>query len=203
MLINSTLILMSLLAALIELDTTYLFQTLLSRPIIAGPIFGLCIGDPMAGIQVGIFAELLFSDISPLGGIIPPSGVIATVVPVTLHAMGIELYFGFFCGVFASVLYSFLDALLRKTRFTWMIFLETKIGKRPNAIQHTLASTVLLSFLVTFVFVSVATWASAQIMFLAFPYIPARVHFAFQLAYAAVPWLGLAALIPTFRLKTR
>lgn len=66
------LILLCIFAALLELDTTYAFQTLLSRPVIAGPIFGWLTGDVAAGIQVGIFAELLFSDISPLGGIIPP-----------------------------------------------------------------------------------------------------------------------------------
>ncbi len=194
---------MSLLAALLELDTTYLFQTLVSRPIITGPIFGCLIGDPIAGIQVGIFTELLFADISPLGGIIPPSGVVATAIPLILYTLGIELYFGFFCGTAAAVLYSLLDALLRKARFRWIVFLETKIGKSPQAISQTLAITVLLSFLMTFLFVSVISWLCARIMFFAFPYLSARLHFAFQLAYAAVPWMGLAALIPSFRLKTR
>ena len=55
----------------------------------------------------------------------------------------------------------------------------------------------------TFIFIFAAAWGSAQLCFIAFPYISPKVHFAFYLAYMAVPWIGLAALIPTFRLKTR
>lgn len=60
-------------AALLELDTTYAFQLTLSRGIIAGPLLSLWTGDLMAGIQVGVFTELLFSDVNPLGGILPPA----------------------------------------------------------------------------------------------------------------------------------
>ena len=197
------LILLCIFAALLELDTTYAFQTLLSRPVIAGPIFGWLTGDVAAGIQVGIFAELLFSDISPLGGIIPPSGVVATIIPLLLYAQGIDLYFGFFLGVCAAVLYSFFDALLRKTRFKWLIFLEKRIGRRPSDITRIIAITLLLSFLMTFIFISVLAWASSQLMFVLYPYLTPRMHFAFRLSYLAVPWIGLAALIPVFRLKAR
>lgn len=200
---TTTLILLCVFAALLELDTTYAFQLLLSRPIIAGPVFGLFTGDVMAGVQVGVFAELLFADISPLGGIIPPSGIVASVIPLILYALGIELYFGFFLGVGGAVLYSFFDALLRKTRFKWLVFLEKKIGRRPTDIKRTIAATLLLSFLMSFIFISALAWVSAQVMFGVFPYLTAKAHFAFQLAYMAVPWIGLAALIPAFRLKTR
>ncbi|MBR3603158.1 MAG: PTS sugar transporter subunit IIC [Elusimicrobiaceae bacterium] len=200
---TTTIILLCLLASVLELDVTYAFQTLVSRPIIAGPLFGLCAGDLMAGVQVGIFAELLFLDISPLGGIIPPSGVVAVVIPIILHSLGIELYFGFFLGVLLALLYSLFDTLLRKTRFRWLVFLETKIGKNPNDLWKTVSLSLLLSFLMTFIFLSAAAWLSAQLVFWIFPYIPAQMHFAFQLAYMAVPWIGLATLIPLFRLKTR
>ena len=53
---NTTVFILCMLAALLELDTTYAFQMLLSRPIVAGPIFGLVTGDVMAGVQVGISA---------------------------------------------------------------------------------------------------------------------------------------------------
>ncbi len=198
-----SLILLCILAALLELDTTYAFQLLLSRPIIAGPLFGWLIGDMSAGVQVGIFAELLFTDVSPLGGIIPPSGVVGSVVPLLLYAQGIELCFGFFLGVLGAVLYSFFDALLRKTRFDWLIFLEKRIDRKPTDIKRTIAVTLLLSFLMSFIFISVLAWGSSQLMFILYPYISARTHFAFQLAYLAVPWIGLSTLIPAFRLKTR
>lgn len=198
-----TAIWLCVLASVLELDITYAFQLLLSRPIIAGPLFGLVTGDVMAGLQVGVFAELLFADISPLGGIIPPSGVVATVIPVILYSLGLELYFGFFFGIVAAVLYSFLDALLRKTRFTWLVFLEKKLGRNPSGLTRAVLAALLLSFLMTFIFISIAAWLSAHLMFALFPYLTPKVHFAFRLAYTAVPWIGLAALLPVFRLKTR
>jgi len=191
------------LAALLELDTTYAFQTLISRPIIAGPIFGLVTGDVMAGVQVGIFTELLFADISPLGGIIPPSGVVACVIPLILYAMGIELYFGFFLGVLCAIAYSFVDTLLRKTRFPWMVFLEKQIDRKPSAIGRIIGMALLSSFLTTFIFLSVASWLASLLVFWILPYIPPKIHLAFLLAYTAVPWIGMAALLPAFRIKTR
>lgn len=200
---TTSIILLCLFAALLELDTTYAFQLLLSRPIIAGPLFGLFTGDVMAGLQAGLFAELLFIDSAPLGGIIPPNGLVACVIPVILYAQGIELYFGFFIGVLGAIAYSLLDATLRRTRFRWLVFLENKVGRWPGDIARVIAGTLLLSFLVAFIFISALAWISGQLMFSLYPYIPPRVHFAFRLAYTAVPWIGLAALIPAFRLKTR
>ena len=95
------LFLLCILAAFLELDTTYAFQFTLSRGIVAGPLLSLVTGDLMAGIQVGVFTELLFCDESPLGGILPPSAVICSTVTLALHAMGGELYFAFFFAVCA------------------------------------------------------------------------------------------------------
>ena len=129
---TTAIILLCLFAALLELDTTYAFQTLISRPIISGPLFGLFTGDLAAGVQVGIFAELLFTDITPLGGIVPPSGLITAAIAMILYSLGIELYFGFFLGIIVAILFSFFDTFLRKTRFKWLVFSEQKIGKKPE-----------------------------------------------------------------------
>ena len=200
---SASTLLLCILASLLELDTTYAFQTLISRPIIAGPIFGLITGDVMAGVQVGIFTELLFSDISPLGGIIPPSGIVACVIPLVLYSLGIELYFGFFLGVLSAIAYSFLDTLMRKTRFKWIVFLEKGIERHPGNIKQVIAMTLLAAFLMTFIFLSVTTWISSWLIFRILPYIPPRIHLAFLLAYTAVPWIGLASMLPAFRLKAR
>ena len=104
-------------AALLELDTTYAFQLTLSRGIIAGPLLSLWTGDLMAGIQVGVFTELLFSDVNPLGGILPPSAVVCSAVTLALHAMGLELYFAFFFGVVGAIAFSMAEKFMRKNRF--------------------------------------------------------------------------------------
>lgn len=200
---TASILLLCIFAAALELDSTYAFQFLLSRPIIAGPLFGLFTGDVMAGIQVGVFAELLFADISPLGGIIPPNGVVCTVIPVILYSLGIELYFGFFLGVLAACAYGFTDKFMRKTRFKWLVFWEKKIMQHPSAVNRTVWMSLLSSFVVNLIFISVCAWLCTQLMYRVFAYIPLKAHYACKFAYMAVPWIGLAALIPAFRLKTR
>ena len=50
------------LIALIELDTTYVGQFLISRPFFVGTILGALTGNLFLGLQVGIFTELIFID---------------------------------------------------------------------------------------------------------------------------------------------
>ena len=54
-------LLICIVGALLELDTTYAFQFTLSRGIIAGPLLSLITGDLMAGLQIGIFTELILT----------------------------------------------------------------------------------------------------------------------------------------------
>lgn len=196
-------VLLCLLAALLELDTTYVGQLTFSRPIIAGPIFGLITGDLMAGVQVGVFTELLFVDISPLGGIIPPSGVMCSAIALILYSLGIELYFGFFLGVLAAIAYGHLDKWMRKARMKKMVFLEKNAAKNPTAFTRTVIMLIISAFLLNLIFISICAWICTQLMYNIVAYIPLKSYAAFKFAYMAVPWIGLATLIPAFRLKTR
>lgn len=190
-------------AALLELDTTYAFQLTLSRGIIAGPLLSLWTGDLMAGIQVGVFTELLFSDVNPLGGILPPSAVVCSAVTLALHAMGIELYFAFFFGVVGAILFALAEKFMRKNRFKWLIFWERRVMQQPGQINHAILSALANAFLSTFILIFLFTWLCGKGLVWLVPFIPAQAHFACRFAYMAVPWIGLATLVPTFRLKTR
>ncbi len=190
-------------AALLELDTTYAFQLTLSRGIIAAPLMALFTGDIMAGIQVGVFTELLFADINPLGGILPPSAVMCAAVSLALHTMGVDLYFAFFCGVLGAILFSIAEKLMRKNRFKWLVFWERKIAQNPDAVNRAVAMALVTSFLMNFALVFGFTWLCGKLMLWLLPHIPPQAHFACKFAYMAVPWIGLATLVPAFRLKTR
>ena len=64
------------LAALISvaagIDRTAGPQIMLSRPLVAAPLTGLALGDPLAGLQVGVLLELLWLCRVPAGSAIPP-----------------------------------------------------------------------------------------------------------------------------------
>jgi mannose/fructose/N-acetylgalactosamine-specific phosphotransferase system component IIC len=188
-------------AALLELDTTYALQLTFSRGIIAGPLLGLLTGDLMAGLQVGIFTELIFSDVSPLGGILPPSAVVCCAVTLALKALGIELYFAFFFGVLTAILFSIAEKFMRKNRFKWLVYWEHQIMQNPNAINRTILFSLGSSFLINFILIFLFVLICGKLMIFLVPLIPMKAHFACQFAYMAVPWIGLATLIPTFGLK--
>lgn len=191
------------LAALLELDTTYAFQLTLSRGIIAGPLLGLITGDLMAGVQVGVFTELIFADVNPLGGILPPSAAVCCAVTLAMYTAGIDLYFGFFFGLTGAALFSALEKFMRKNRFKWLVFWEQKITQKPSAVNRTVGFALASSFLMNFIYIFVFVCVFGQLMSALLPYLPAKAHLACKFAYMAVPWIGLATLLPAFRLKTR
>jgi mannose/fructose/N-acetylgalactosamine-specific phosphotransferase system component IIC len=190
-------------AALLELDTTYAFQLTLSRGIIAGPLFAIITGNWMAGIQVGIFTELLFADVNPLGSILPPSAVVCCAVSMALNALGIELCFAFIWGVLAAFFFAQAEQYMRKRRVTILPYWENKIMQRPGYINRVIVWELMANALINFVFISLFIWCSSQLMLWLLPHIPIRSTVACRFAYMAVPWIGLASLIPEFRFKKR
>lgn len=197
------LVLLCALAALLELDTTYAFQLTFSRGIIAGPLFAVITGNWMAGIQVGVFTELLFADISPLGSVLPPSAVVCCAVSMALNALGIELCFAFIFGVLAAFLFSKAEQYMRKRRVRILPFWENQIMQRPQTINRVIVWELVVNALLNFVLISLFVWASGQLMLWLLPHVPIQSTVACRFAYMAVPWIGLASLIPEFRLKKR
>lgn len=196
-------LLICLVGALLELDTTYAFQLTLSRGIIAGPLLSLITGDLMAGLQIGLFTELLFIDINPLGGQLPPSAAVCCTLSIALCSMGIPAYFSFFFGVIGAILFSVCEVIVRKHRSIWLARQERQIIRNPGYITVVVIKALGLSFAMTLAFVlfysAVVGGSFASLL----PFLPEKLSLASQFAYMAVPWIGLATLLSTFRLKTR
>ena len=67
-----SMLLASFVAVICGLDRLAAFQLMLSRPIVAGPLTGLVLGDPLIGLQAGLLVELLWLGRLPVGASIPP-----------------------------------------------------------------------------------------------------------------------------------
>ena len=65
-------LLASFVAVICGLDRLAAFQLMLSRPIVAGPLTGLVLGEPLIGLQAGMLVELLWLGRLPVGASIPP-----------------------------------------------------------------------------------------------------------------------------------
>jgi len=61
----------SLAGAVLSLDRTAAFQTMVSRPIVTAPIIGYLIGSPWTGLLAGMALELLFIGDPPVGAYVP------------------------------------------------------------------------------------------------------------------------------------
>ncbi len=192
-----------LLGALLEMDTTYAFQLTFSRGIIAGPLLGLLTGEVMTGLQVGVFTELLFVDISPLGGLLPPSAAVCCTVSMALCSLGIPVYFSFFFGAISAILFAVAEVLVRKHRIGWIRFEEEKIMQHPAHLNWTVLQSLAMSFVCTFAFVFCVSAGVGSCFSKLLAYLPEQLHMASKFAYMAVPWIGLATLISLFRFKTR
>lgn len=70
------------------LDRTAALQVMLSRPIVAAPLTGWLLGEPLVGLEVGALVELLWLGRLPVGAAIPPDdtqvAVAATLLTITM-----------------------------------------------------------------------------------------------------------------------
>lgn len=85
---------------------------MISRPIFAGPLIGLIMGDLQTGLFVGATVELMYMGILPIGGSVPPNaqiaGIISTVFAINNGGnaeLGIALAFPI--GMLAQLLIMF------------------------------------------------------------------------------------------------
>lgn len=77
------------------LDRTAALQLMISRPIVAAPLTGWLLGEPLAGLQVGALLELLWLGRLPVGAAIPPDdtqvAIAGTVLTITMgERLGME-----------------------------------------------------------------------------------------------------------------
>lgn len=70
-------ILLSLFIALVITENYGYGYWMISRPIFAGPLIGLILGDVSTGLIVGGSVELMYMGILPIGGSVPPNAQIA------------------------------------------------------------------------------------------------------------------------------
>jgi len=74
--------------SLIWLDRVFVFQSMISRPIVLSPILGLVMGNVQAGLLIGASLELLWLNAPPVGAYLPNDETFCAIVatPVAVLA---------------------------------------------------------------------------------------------------------------------
>lgn len=73
-------LLLSIFIALLILENYGYGYWMISRPIFAGPLIGLLLGDVQTGLLVGGSVELMYMGVIPVGGSVPPNAQIAGIL---------------------------------------------------------------------------------------------------------------------------
>ncbi len=197
------LILFCALAALIELDDTYIGQLGISSPFVTGIIFGAIIGDISTGLQVGVFTTLLLLDYTPVGGVIGPNGTVAVFCTLMLTGFGVSVYAAFFFGIVCGILFKTLERFYRTYMGRTLLKKEAAMQLKPErTILSFMAWGISIQFMLTFTFLLVFVFIS-RIAVVAAPEIPEKMHLALKLSFFAVPWLGIMLALKKFTFKVR
>ncbi len=77
----------SVAGGIMSLDRTAAFQTMVSRPIVAGPVAGYLLSNVQAGLVSGMLLELLFIGDLPVGAYLPAHETALTVLVTALTAV--------------------------------------------------------------------------------------------------------------------
>lgn len=83
----AAIILLSILAGTVALDTTAAFQMMFSQPLVAGTCAGLILGHPETGLLMGTALQLVWVAALPVGGALFPDTGPAAVVGVGLAVL--------------------------------------------------------------------------------------------------------------------
>jgi mannose/fructose/N-acetylgalactosamine-specific phosphotransferase system component IIC len=109
-------ILIGFLGSFLVLDTTVVLQSLISQPVFACTILGWILGDVSLGLQIGVYLQILWLSIIPVGAAeVPESNTAAIVATVLIFRFGqSSLHFNsvFIFAVLFSLFVSYLGGRL-------------------------------------------------------------------------------------------
>ncbi|ACC97694.1 hypothetical protein Emin_0128 [Elusimicrobium minutum Pei191] len=194
-------ILVCLVAALLELDNVSFGQFGVGRPFVAGIILGFFMGNIGLGLQIGVLIELLFLDYIPVGGVLPPNGTVAVFAAVVAAGFGAPVYFAFFYGVVAGLIFKQIEFLTRNYIGKKLLEKNKELTEEPlKAIKVFMISSLTLQIVLNFAFLMFVVFAAKTVLYYGQD-VHERIHFAFRTAYIAVPWMGIFILLRKFTEK--
>jgi len=184
------------LAAVLKLDMVYAGQFLLSRPTVAGIILGALTGDLLTGLQLGLCSELILLDHIPVGGYVPPNGVVcAASAFVLVHVFGVAPPFAFLWGLIMAVAYSQVEIGLRGHHSGWNPKIEKEVAENPVALNKWVIKALAQHLGSAFLCMLAACSGIGIVAAWLWEVMPQALKLGMTAGYGAVPWIGMAVLI--------
>lgn len=199
----------AVLGGVIGLDRTAFGQCMLSQPIVAGPLVGWVLGDPIAGAIIGALLELIWVLDMPVGAFVPANSTVSAITATAIAALGstgsASLSVIGFSLLFTTAI-SRISMLADNTIRTWNARLGTaaQAGPGENA-GRTLSRAHLFglaiffskSFILYLVFLPIGI---AGVFY--FQQMPDMFHRALSFFVKLLPFLGVAVIARKLSMKT-
>jgi PTS system mannose-specific IIC component len=200
----------SLLGGILCLDRVTL-QLMISRPVVAGPVIGLVLGDPHMGLISGALVELLWMDRLAVGAYVPPHDTIVAILVTVgsiIGGMGLGPFFtqliAFSVLLYlpAGILAQRMDVWIRQSndRLAMEALEEVKAGN-IRAVSKNHLRALLRTWIFTTAFIFIAALAGIFFIRFAFPRLPASALQMLQYIYFFLPLLGIGVALNTIKVR--
>ena len=185
--------------SLLWLDRVYIFQLMISRPMIMGPIIGFVMGDVKIGILIGASLELLWLNAPPVGSYLPNDESFCTAVAVPVAVMaGSSMDHMAASGL--AILLSLPAALMGRSLDTRLRTLNEGLipagsPVMENDVSIAMRMAIARAFSLAFIVISACVIILGNITFFIKAVIPDGILTALKFMPFACVIIGLAALI--------
>ncbi len=185
--------------AVLWMDRVFVFQFMVSRPMIMGPLIGLVMGDMRTGLLIGVSLELLWLNSPPVGAYLPNDESFCTAVAVPVAVMaaswasptaaaGLSVLLSLPCSLAGRAL----DMRLR-TMNEGIIARQANTGERE--VSQALIKAVSRAFVMALVLLGFCTFVLGWVSSLLRTIIPDILMTALSSVPFACVMIGLASLV--------
>lgn len=198
------------LGALICLDRVAV-QVMISRPVVAGPVIGLILGDAMTGLVTGALLELLWIDRIPIGPYVPPHDTFVAILatagailaspsgaspPRELIALAILLFAP------AAWLGQKMEIFLRQWNERWVSrALEDAKAGDPDTLSRRHLSALAGYFAASLLCLGAVLLCGVPPLRCMYPALPPSILQVLSLAYLVLPLIGMGVALNTVKLR--
>jgi mannose/fructose/N-acetylgalactosamine-specific phosphotransferase system component IID/mannose/fructose/N-acetylgalactosamine-specific phosphotransferase system component IIC len=183
--------------ALLVLENYGYGYWMISRPVVAGAIVGLLMGDLRTGLLVGGSVELMFMGVLPIGGSVPPNAQIAGVIGTAFAIIaGGKPEVGIALAMPVGVLAQFLIMLAWNVNI-YLTHRADRYIKEGNTkkIEMTHLSGLAVFFIIFFIAIFCALRFGSPAVAKLVASLPAWLSGGLKIASGILPALGMAMLI--------
>lgn len=200
-------ILIGLLGSLLILDTTIVLQSLISQPLFTCTILGWIFGDIQLGLQLGIYLQILWLSIIPVGKTVIPEGNTAAIITTVLVLRYNQEHQIFNIVLVLAVLYSLIFAytgsqlvdLFGKINVKFLHYALARLKSGDtNVLGRLNIGAILFHFVVMFLLIMVAL-ILGDIVFSFLHLVPLGWELYFSYGVTALLGIGVGLALPMYK----